>query len=236
MPKKTHFYKIRPDAALSAWSFSRYTTWQQCPFKLYLTAIERLKEPKNAAMERGIQIHKLAERFIQGSLGEVLPAELSEYEELFWELRDEFDAENVDVEQQEAVTEEWDATGYFDQDVWLRVKKDVRVVIQDGVVNIIDWKTGKKRDGYEDQLELYAVSEPAFVDGLKRIDVSLCYLDIGPDVQVDARFSVREAELLKKKWTIEGNKVTRERRWGATPNGLCSWCHFRRDNGGPCIY
>jgi len=237
MPKQTHFYKIRPGAALPAWSMSRYSTWKQCPFKLYLTAVERRKEPKNPAMLRGQEIHDLAERFIKGTIaGDVLPAELVKYESYFWHLREEYAAGNVDAENKEALTQSWEATEFFDDDVWLRVVKDVRVVIADGEVRLIDWKTGKKRDGYEDQLELYAASEPTFVSHLKKIHVALCYLDQGQDAEVETTYTVREAELLRQKWHAEGLKVTGERRFEATPNNLCTWCHFRRDNGGPCVY
>ena len=58
--------KTIPIKQVTSWSFSRYSTYKQCPLKLKLSAIDRIREPGNEAMARGDAIHKLAEKYIKG--------------------------------------------------------------------------------------------------------------------------------------------------------------------------
>ena len=78
--------KVIPIKTITAWSFSRYSTYKQCPAKLKYSAIDKLKEPPNAAMARGAAIHTLAEDYVKGK-GKALPPELKLFADLFKMLR-----------------------------------------------------------------------------------------------------------------------------------------------------
>ena len=58
----------KPTTIQGPWSYSRLTTWEQCPLKAKLKYIDGLKEPGSPAMDRGTAIHKDAEE--QGSDGQ----------------------------------------------------------------------------------------------------------------------------------------------------------------------
>lgn len=108
MPKK-----VIPIKKITAWSFSRYSTYKTCPYKLKLTAIDKLKEPKNQAMERGAQIHELAEQYIKGKIAR-LPPELKLFEAEFKRLKAQFKKKisGMVVEDNWSFTKDWDETAW----------------------------------------------------------------------------------------------------------------------------
>ena len=81
--------KTIPIKQITSWSFSRYSTYKQCPLKLKLSAIDRIREPGNEAMARGEAIHKLAEKYIKGEL-RALPKELKLFADEFKKLRAQY--------------------------------------------------------------------------------------------------------------------------------------------------
>ena len=72
---------------IKAWSFSRYDTYKQCPFKAKLRYIDKLKEPKSEAMERGSDIHKLCEDYISLPGRRLVPDDLTLFAGLLRKLR-----------------------------------------------------------------------------------------------------------------------------------------------------
>ena len=69
--------KVIPIKPLKSWSFSRYSTYKQCPLKAKFSLIDKIAEPKNQAMERGAQIHELAGDLDEAAV-ELLTAGLEE--------------------------------------------------------------------------------------------------------------------------------------------------------------
>ncbi len=51
---------------LAAWSYSGYAAYRQCPYKVKLTKIDKLKEPSTLPLAGGSVKHKQAENFIKG--------------------------------------------------------------------------------------------------------------------------------------------------------------------------
>ena len=74
---------------ITAWSFSRYSCYKQCPLKAKLQFISKIKEPPNDAMKRGAYIHDLAEGYIKGTVSRI-PKELKEFKTLFQRLRKQY--------------------------------------------------------------------------------------------------------------------------------------------------
>jgi RecB family exonuclease len=60
---------------ITSWSFTRYNTYSQCPAKAKFKFIDKLKEPDSPQMQRGTDIHKLAENYVKGEIVR-LPKEL----------------------------------------------------------------------------------------------------------------------------------------------------------------
>lgn len=237
---------------LTSWSISRYHDYQQCPLKFKLKHLDGLKEPKSTAMERGISIHELAEKYVKGELP-TLPAELSKFAADFEMLKKRFKKRSVltIVEDSWAYTKVWASTTWNDwTGCYLRVKVDVGWEVKDGVLKIRDWKTGKYRDeervAYEEQLELYALA--AFMHpSLKHIhtvEAELAYLDFGfvyPNAALDkGRLTFKREQMgdLKKAWERRIKSMFADKKFSPKPNRFCAWCHFRKGNeaagGGQC--
>ena len=157
-------HKPIPIQPITAWSFSRYSTYKQCPAKLKYSAILKLKEPPNAAMARGAAVHTLAEEFIKGK-GKSLPPELKLFGVEFKELRKQYkkSINGMVVEDNWSFTKNWDETNWNDWiGCWVRIKLDCAHHEGDSVMVVSDWKTGKFRfeanEEYIEQLELYALA------------------------------------------------------------------------------
>ncbi len=212
---------------MDAWSYSRLSDWETCPLKAKYKHVLRMKEPGSAAMQRGSMIHKLAQDYAEKTL-KVLPPELKAFENDFKNLR----ALNPRCEEQWAFKSDWSITGWFDRP-WLRVKTDAMIIGKDQTTgSIIDHKTGKMKDEHQDQLSLYAVSSFARYPKLESLSSELWYLDEGKKTALD--FERGQFKELKEFWVDRVRPMMEDTRFPAKPNRLCQWCHFRKENGGPC--
>lgn len=229
---------------VKAWSFSRLQDYRQCPFKFKLRVVDKLQEPPNEAMQRGIDIHNEAEEYINGTIKK-LPESLKLFEDNFKELL-EFEAV---AEEQWALDNEWVETGWFDPNTWVRIKVDCNFIVDDGVIRVIDFKTGKIRDGYGEQLDLYALAAMALFEGVKKVETQLWYLDqgiiVGAHSNADDKSSMERSGIytpgrhlvkLQRHFVKETKAMLNDTRFAPKPNAFCKWCHFRKDNGGPCRY
>ena len=41
---------------------------------------------------------------------------------------------------------------------------------------------------------------------------------------------------LQEEWAGRIEKMLADDQFLPTPNGLCGWCHWRKSNGGPCVF
>lgn len=230
---------------IKSWSFSRYSTYKLCPLKARLAYIDRIPEPSNPAMERGAQIHVLAEKFIKGELNE-LPEELYKFRKDFRKLKRKYKrvTSGVTVEDTWAFTKDWDQTTWNDWvGCWLRVKLDCAEETNDGLLIIHDWKTGKfrpdKNEEYVEQLELYALSAFFMYDHIEVVMPRLVYLDEGtifpePKSADEAALTFTRDDIpkLKATWEKRVKVMLNDRVFAPRPNNLCRWCHYRKSNAG----
>ena len=229
---------------ITAWSYSRYNDYKQCPLKAKFKHVDKLKEPGSPAMDRGSAIHKLAENFLKG-LVRALPAELKTFGAFFRALK----KLNPAVEQDWAFTANWVQCGWFDVVAWCRVKVDATAY--DTVtkrVRVVDHKTGRFNPDHPDQLSLYAVAAFEVFPDADAADCELWYLDhplcVGGPLENPVRktFQRAEAQALKKDWEKRVKPMLADTRFAPRPNDRCRWCWFRKDNGqypggvGPCKF
>jgi len=222
---------IRRAQKLTAWSYSRLTTYEACPLLARFKFIDRLREPPSKPLERGQEVHTKAEKYSTGELKK-RPKELDLFKEEFKALRRI--KKKLNVEQELAITDSWDPCDWFASDTWLRAKLDCSY--NDDVAQvIIDYKTGKVRPENVDQLDLYApVAFCHAPDHINVIHASLWYLDWGEEV---ARSYTRgEALKLRTKWVKRSKKMLSDTAFKPTPGNACRWCHFKKSNGGPCKF
>lgn len=229
-----------PAPKIDAWSFSRWNTYRQCPLKAKLTYVDKLPTPPSPAMDRGNVIHKESEDYINGKLKK-LPVSLETFDEEFKDLRNLYKKGDVYVELQLNFDSEWNIIeDKWSPDIWCRVKVDIVVLEDDGVIRVTDVKTGKvKSDGYMEQLDLYALAIFLGFDDVTTIITDLWFVDHGvikPDENDIISYSHNQIPELKSAWNKRVKKMLADRRFMPTPNQFCDWCPFNKTKGGQCKY
>lgn len=234
--------KLKP---LTSWSFSRYGDYKKCPQMFKFKHLMGLKEPGNEAMQRGSDIHTLAERYAKGALPK-LPVELGLFKEEFKKLKGE---KIKYIEESWTWKQDWvgETTWNDWAGAWLRVKLDAAYINPTfNAVRIIDHKTGRMRDDkqseYLEQLELYGLSGLLKFPDAKIVSPELWYLDAGviyPDggkTQPELEYTQADVPALKKTWQMRIKPMFTDKKFKPTPGAACQWCHFRKSNNGPCQF
>ncbi len=244
---------MRRQQQITAWSFSRYSCYQQCPLKAKLKFIDKIKEPGSPAMQRGADIHDAAEAYLKGTLKRI-PKELMEFKTLFQRLRKQYKKviSGMTVEDTWAFTKDWDETAWNDwTHCWVRIKLDCAEHEDGNTLTIHDWKTGKFREDnsleYAEQLELYALAALLLYEHIEVVKPRLVYLDYGiiyPEPGTEAEealtFTRKDIPRLKKLWEKRVRPMLRDKTFAPRANHFCNWCFFRKSNkangGGQCKF
>ena len=244
--------KVIPIKQITAWSFSRYSTYKQCPLKLKISAIDKINEPPNDAMARGNAIHKLAEDYIKGKIAR-LPVELKLFKEEFAKLKKQFKKKvnGMVVEDNWSFTKDWTETAWNDWvNCWVRIKLDCAHHEDEETLIITDWKSGKFRpemnEEYVEQLELYAPAAFLLHPHIKKVKPRLAYLDLGrvyPNGKDEPELVYSREDLPKliKLWEKRVKPMMSDKRFAPRPNDKCKWCFYGQSGkakGGPglCKY
>lgn len=218
---------------ITAWSFSRWSTYEQCPFLAKCKFVDRLPEPVVAspAIERGIVIHKMAEDYV---VAEKQPRTISTELKMFHAEFKEARKGKPFVEREWAFTSSWEPTGWFAKNAWCRVKTDLVFWRKDSLI-IVDHKTGKRRPTHETQLSLYAIAGFLMYPEIDIIDSELWYLDHGKPIPTE-RYERHELPLMLEAWEERTRPMLSDTQFAPKPSRACSWCNFSKSNGGPCKF
>ena len=228
----------KPLVQLTAWSYSRFADYDTCPLKCKLKHIDHLKEPSNAAMDRGNIVHKLAEQFVTGQLRAYPVKELGKaFKESIANLR----KIKAICEQEWAFTKQYVMTSWFAKDAWLRIKMDahylelqkVRKLTETKIVTV-DYKTGREHQEHALQRSLYAVGALQVYPDAQSVHVEHWYLDSGAVGADD--FKRSQLPMLLKQWEQRTRAMLNDHRFAPRAGQHCRWCHWRKSNGGPCVY
>jgi hypothetical protein len=232
---------------LTSWSFSRYSDYKRCPLVFKAKHIDKIAEPKNAAMDRGNYIHKLAEDYLKGKLTR-LPKELVLFKDEFKKLKAEFKKKilGATVEDTWAFTKDWDRTRWDDWiKCWVRIKLDCAHYTNGTHLVVTDWKTGKFREDqneeYMEQLELYALAAFMLLPHVETVEPRLAYTDQGifyPPASKPVIYDRKEAVKLRKIWEKRVAPMFNDKRFAPKANDKCKWCFYGQSGiakGGPGI-
>lgn len=231
----------------TSWSWSRYADYKLCPLKAKLAHLDKIREPKNDAMQRGADLHDQIRDYIRGVLKK-LPADLKG-------VKAELDRFKKLAKQKilGAVVEDgWNFTKDWTQTTWndwnncvLRVKVDAGEFLNQGATFILtDWKSGKFRpelnEEYLEQLELYALATFMTLAHVNIVQVRLYYIDVGvvyPPPNEPIVFSrKKDLEKLKKLWAKRTKPMLNDTVFAPRPNDKCRWCFYGQSGkvkGGP---
>ena len=141
------------------------------------------------------------------------------------------------MEKQLALTKSWQPTEWFGPQAWFRSVIDLKEHLSPKKLRITDWKTGKVNQNEDKmfyQLELYALDGFIEHPKVEKVESRLFYTDHNlPQVRVYGR---DELTKLKVRWLKRVKPMLAEERFDPTPGRHCTYCHYRKANGGPCIY
>lgn len=214
---------------ITAWSYSRWQTYEQCPLKAKLKFIDKKQEPSSPPMERGTAIHKMAEDYVKGVVKK-LPVELKLLASQFKTLA-KFKAS---AEEQWCFNSKWENADWFGSDAWLRIKVDAIDHRPKDKIAIIDHKTGREKDDHTDQLSLYAMGSFLKYEEVEIVTAQLWYLDSG-NIKEET-FKREDLLKLKREWIKKTKPMLNDTTFAPKPSNACRWCHFRKENGGPCKF
>lgn len=228
---------IKKVQKITAWSYSRWAVYEECPAKAKYKFIDRLEEPGNKAMSRGGDIHKLAEAAVLEKRSK-LPKELLRFATEFKAARK---VKNVETELELAYTSTWESCDWKDWDnAWVRIKIDLLLPPdKTDTIEIIDHKTGRPKPAYAPQLELYALGGLLRYPQAKVARTRLWYLDhgiISPDKSKEGLYPSTAVPALKKTWEKRVIPMLSDTKFAPRPGNYCSWCHYRKANKGPCKF
>lgn len=221
---------------MKSWSYSRLTVFEKCPYQAKLKFVDKIPEPEGrdrTPLERGIMIHTAAEDYIQGRRDDIAP-ELKHFVETLEGLREEYLAGRVEVEGDWAYDIDWTPCDWFDENVWLRMKLDVRQVIDVNQSKVIDWKSGRK-DGNEvshsQQGLLYAIGEFMRYPEIQATKVLFAYTDKNQKMERD--YTRDKALRFLPSWHDRAVRATTAVEFPAKPNKMnCRYCPYGPNNGG----
>lgn len=223
----------QPMQQITAWSFSRLNDYRSCPRKAKYKHVDKLKEPGNLAMSRGSAIDQQESDYISGKL-KVCPPDLLSFKAEFDELR----KRKAVCQEQWAFTREWQETGWFDDDAWLRIKTDVYTLNpKTNTLLVVDNKTGKPRDYHREQVKLYGLGGLLKFPTVDVVDARLWYTDQGLELPEEPElYERKDLKTLIAYWEKETKAMLADKRFAPKPSNDCRYCHFRKANGGPCEF
>ena len=229
---------------VAAWSFSRLKDYEKCPLMAYMKYVEKRSQDHTdkTAADRGTSIHLEAELFVKGEAP--FTANLSKFADYFDEIKEEFDAGAVELEENWAFDKEWDISDWYGDDAWCRMKLDNfrHRDFEDGelVAGVAtDYKTGKKYGNevsHGQQGQLYAIGSFMRYPTLQHVETQFVYLDQGPKHTTCRKYSREKAMKLLPNWNKRALAMTEATDFPPKPNKItCMWCPFGPQNGdGSC--
>jgi len=202
-----------------SWSFSRLKNYRTCPKRhWHVDLVRDFKEEESEQLKWGNELHKAMANRIEK--GKPLPTAMKRFER--WpSMVTQIENVTVKVENKLAMTKDFEACGFFDNDAWFRGVIDVLALVSDRAALTIDWKTGKINPEYE-QLALSA--QLLFSHYPKLEYVETIYVWFGHDTETMQRFHRSEMlETWNRLWpTIkEMDDAWRTTTYPPKPSGLC---------------
>ena len=207
-------------------SYSGKSLYRKCPKAFKSAYIDGVRDdsPKPAA-ERGTMIHDLLEKFFKGEVSYPDHVALKPWRRFMEQLT----LKQPKPEGELAVDINWKPIAYDSPDAFFRGKYDLS--FQDaGVVELLDWKTGKIYPEHEHQGECYV----ALTDEAIGYNVSMVYIDKYDEVHRyfhNARDRLKLIDNIHKEIT----DIRNDEEFKVTPSeNACRWCVLSWRNGGTC--
>jgi len=214
------------------WSYSRLSMYMKCPAQYEWFYVLKNKRSSSRALERGIDIHKKAENFVNGAITS-LPNELGYFASEFKALRKEFKKGVGFCEPDVSLNQDLTLSSKFKTD-WFIGFLDFAHVVDE--LTVIDYKTGKQYPEHMEQGHVYSMALLILNPDKDKVNVEFWYLDDSdPETNVET-FEYHQKDLPKmlKAWTARVNRMYADKTFKATPHKFCNWCDRNKKKGGNC--
>lgn len=221
---------------IPAWSYSRLKTFETCPYQLWLKAGEKRSTAHmdSKAADRGTMIHTACEKFVDGT-GDFIK-EMAKFADYFKDLKVKYEAGTVILEEDWGFDKDWQPTGYFDDNIWCRMKLDNLIWMNEDKTRVkaTDYKSGKKfgnEVAHNQQGQIYVLGSFLRYPEVEMVDIEFVYLDHG--ITSSPKSYTREKAMkFLKPWTDRANALTDATEFKPKPNKInCKWCPFGPQNG-----
>lgn len=218
-----------------AWSYSRLSDWEACPLRSKFKHLMKIPDPGSPALARGSDVHDHVAKYLTGKVRSIAP-EWKRHAKRIALLK----SLKPSVEQQWGFDAAWNRSDWFGANTIARIVVDAAAIVEKKgrpkTLLIVDWKTGKKREGYADQLELYALAGFARYPDVATVETELHYLDQDPDETETRSFARTDLPTLKAKWAKRVRPMLADRKFPPNPGRACMWCPYSASKGGPCQF
>lgn len=211
-----------------ALSWSRLSTYQQCPLKFHLSYITKSfpQEEKSIHLIKGEQLHKQLEDYILAKNGSApMPLGFSPevknslpYVDKLFSMYD-----TIHPEAQVACDINWKPTEWFGKDVAWRAIWDASCLRQDTVF-LPDWKSGKVYPLGNTYGQLHLSSTIALERWSNVPEVNCAYVYIEHQKITPVKVTRQDLPAVRAYFEKEFEKVQMEKAWDPTPNDNCKWC------------
>ena len=205
-------------------SYSQISLYERCAFAYHCRYKQKIKEPESEALKRGIKVHNKIEDYIKGkrkTLKDVSRAK---------KFIDEIKKMDAKTEEFWHFNKNWEMVDDWN---WLVVKVDAYCIPKEGILRLIDWKTGKPWPEHRSQLHLYATAGFSAYD-CHTVECIASYVDAGSSIFYI--FEEDEYESMKDTWSKRISRLEKEKKWKMNPGFHCKWCNFGKSKEGPCSY
>lgn len=217
-------YKFAP------YSYSKISTYNQCNRKFKYNFIDKAPKSKTdiTALLKGGAVHSILENYPNSSTHKYAPKYNYVAENfLKTELAKKYLLVNSTREFYFGLTPSLTPTKYSDKSAIFRGSVDYICII-DGILNLIDWKTGKsKEEKYQDfdQLLFYAIYFFSTYPNIDKIRISYVYVehDHENDIVLDRKYLDNYTNQLLSNI----NKIETEEIFEKSKSYLCNYCDFK---------
>ena len=216
--------------------------FERCPYSSYLRHVAKAEQPElsdDHPMVRGRKIHEEIEHYISGQRDE-FPSSGKKLCGVLDECRELYGQGLVTVEEQWGFDNEWESTGWWDSNVWLRMATDCFIQHDPSEATIYDWKTGRSFGNevkYMQQMQLYACGAFMRQPELEIAEVRIGFVDDGKQRHRTFERGPKINKLLSR-FSERFSRITECVDFRPKPNkGNCRYCPFGPTNGtGVCVY
>jgi len=222
---------------IKAGSFSRLSTYTECPQRAKLQYIDKIPENerppppagKEHANDRGSRVHDEAERYVKGERDDLIP-ELLNFKEELVHLKALYAEGGVTTEQLWTFDDTWTPSDPEDYStIWLRVICDGMVFLDETTAVVIDYKTGKRVRNevkHAQQGQLYMLAAFLKFPELEEITVEFWYLDQDEVYQVT--YSREQGLKFFPLWNKKMLTMTSDEDFTPKPSTYsCRFCQFQ---------